>query len=138
MVYLDDLKETGFEVGWFKLLGKHGRAPDGRECPRVNGAKVTHSLFPHPKDKDFSFVTYRLDGQYTTFRATAYNESNKLLTFEVLGDGKQLRLMRTDRFGRSESCDISVEGVQTLELRIHCKGSYESAWAWWIEPCLLK
>lgn len=127
LFYLDDLQETAFEGGWGPL-GKHGWHYGGKgehECPRVDGIKVAHSLFPHTKENGHSYVTYRLNGQYTTFKATVYNESDKFLKFEVRGDDILIWTSKeTNKIGSSEICSVSVKEVQTLQLRIYCRGGW--------------
>lgn len=82
-VYLDDLEETKFDGGW-GVLGKHGYSDRlrGQECPRLTGQKVSHSLFPHPKEDGYSVVAYKLDRAWTTFNSTVYNDSDKNLRFK--------------------------------------------------------
>ena len=138
-VYLDDLQETKFEGGWGPILGKHGYSEitRGQECPRLTGEKVTHSLFAHPKDNGYSFIEYKLNGACTAFQTTVYNNSERALVFEVLCDGKSLWKSReSNRPGSKEAVELPMNGVQTLELRTHCRGSHFSAWCWWIEPKL--
>lgn len=58
-----------------------------------------------------------------------------LRTFLVLGDGKTLWTSQPVKTsGSLQSCTVSVDGVEVLELRAHWPGRAEGAYAVWVEP----
>jgi len=61
------------------------------------------------------------------------------LTFEVLGDGKSLwkskPINKRDVF---EECEISLDKVKVLTLRVHCPGVNDWADGVWFEPFVVE
>jgi hypothetical protein len=161
LVHLDDLDEVDFRVACGSL-GKHGATGylkqeleygqravfRGRVCP--------HALSIHPPSKGASYVVYNLKREFRTFRATAaileVGEANAAalqtnalfmgkaytpLTFKVYGDGELLWQSRPiEKSGDWQDCSIRVEGVNLLELQVHCPGTNAFAWAAWVDPQL--
>jgi len=57
------------------------------------------------------------------------------VTFLVLGDGKTLWTSQPVKAsGQLQFCHVNVAGVEVLELRAHCPGRAEGAYAVWVEP----
>lgn len=57
------------------------------------------------------------------------------VTFVVLGDGKTLWTSKPIKVsGSLQKCNISVAGVEVLELRAMCPGPAGGAYAVWVEP----
>jgi hypothetical protein len=120
--------------------------PQGEKEPRFQfkGKSSPHSLWGHPTQTDppFSHRAYRLDGRYRTFNGEvgiggANNVSATALTFRIVGDGKTLwqsEPMQTS--GVAVPFRVNVVTVKKLELFVDCPGSYDFAWAWWLDPVL--
>lgn len=139
-VYLDDLQEQSFDVGYGGRVGKHGLTTDSTE-PKIlpDGTKVEHSLWPHPKTNGNSSVSYDLDGKYREFQGSIFHDTVLPLQFKILGDGKTLwSSEEAAQMSYRQDFRISVHQVQKLELRIHCKESQAGAWGWWLEPRLMR
>lgn len=157
VTFLDDLKETSFEVG-YGTLGKHGQTtfpPEFVNKFRLNGVLVPHTLGLCPKDKSPGFVTYDLGGRFNRFRATvALNRAvhedglegiRKLanftglahspITFRIYGDGKELwKSQPLVRLGDSQECDVPLPAVKELRLETQGSGATDYAWAYFANP----
>jgi hypothetical protein len=162
-VFLDDLGEMQFKVGW-GTLGKHGATgypkQDDEYGQRVvfQGTSPGHALSTYPPSEGSSFVVYGLDREFRTFKVTAaimeprrakaavseahpfyLGKAYSPLTFKVFGDGQLLWQSRPLRkSGSWQDCSVAVEGVRLLELQVHCPGSNAFAWAAWIDPTVLR
>ncbi len=99
---------------------------------RINERDLPHSLLMHPLPTNTGGVakqSYRLDGQYTTFRVdVTLNDgpvrSETPLTFTVLGDGQRLwQSGAVSRQADRQSCSVSVKGVQLLTIQVECPGA---------------
>lgn len=146
-VYLDDLQETDFRVG-FGDLGKHGSTGFPADHPIQSvvfrGAKATHALSVCPPGRSDSFVAYELGGKYKFFTAMAgiidaerpeRPAPASPVVFKVFGDGKQLWLSKPfARFSEGQDCQIDVTGVRELSLVATCTGSQSNCHAVWINP----
>jgi hypothetical protein len=56
----------------------------------------------------------------------------------VLGDGRLLwKSKSVDAARVVQECEVGVAGVDVLELRVDCPGSYVNAQAVWLEPRVL-
>jgi len=143
--YLVTLKH--FDVRTNGALSTNGTSNGGKTKIKLNGELVPHSIHLHPPDNGFSTISYPLAGKYTVFRATVgvpkvqddQGDPVSGLTFEVLGDGKSLwksePVTKTEAFQR---CELRVEKVKTLTLRVNCPDKSNWAWAWWFEPTILE
>jgi len=141
-VYLDDLKEEQSEV-WRGVLGKHGKWADAERTYdiSVKGKVLLHGLLTHPmQDTNKALVAYKLDGQYRFLQgAVAVNdsvgESDKPLTFHVLGDEKVLWKSKPVKRSREpQEFLIAVPGVKELALVV--TGGSVRAHAVWVDPML--
>lgn len=143
-VYLSDLPEEKPVVG-FGAFGKNGQM--GFQSLRivVNGKPSPKGLSTHAKAKGQASVGYFLGGQYATFKTEVAVNDNAVgkfkssLTFIIKGDGKELwRSTEVTKAAVTQAAEISVAGVQKLELIVDCPGAYDYAQAVWIEPRLFK
>ena len=134
VVYLDDLQPIDFKVGWGKM-GTHGENCDGGR-PGINGIVPVHSLCTVPPSNGSAYVSYRLDGKFATFRATAAlaHQSASPLTFEVLGDDRLLWQTEPINLGTQKECKVSVRKCKILTLRVSCSGPNYWGWAFWLDP----
>ena len=98
----------------------------------------------HPPPDGDSRTAYQLGKQYHSFQGTAAIDDSAAssgvhLVFLVLGDGKELWQSKPLRQpGDKHECKVSVQGVERLELRVHCTGTHVCAHAVWLEPLLTK
>jgi hypothetical protein len=113
----------------------------------VAGKESPHGIFLHPGERAFSEMTYKLGGNWSTFscgvavpRLGEEVEKRGLclggaLSFEAAGDGQVLWASDSVRdFDRPQWCEVNVEKVDILRLRVYCPGSSWCARAVWIEP----
>jgi hypothetical protein len=144
-VYLVDLHETEAKMGPWPL-GKGVLGDPNGTVLTVAGEKRPKSLGMHPATPPAgSVVKYRLARAAAAFvTGVAYDDSNKGIrtgdtVFEVLGDGKLLWSSKPIQIkGDFDECNVSVEGVDVLELRVAVvRGSGWGAHAVWIDPHLL-
>lgn len=151
--FLTDMQEQNVVVGWGKF-GKNGRLGYARpgggddEPITVGGRNEPKGISFHPPDGGESVVQYRLNRQYKLFKATlalqdfpaGTDRSDSPLTFKVLADGDLLWVTERPLQGRNDRVNvrISVENVDTLELRVHCPGNKRFAWPVWVNPQVLK
>jgi hypothetical protein len=144
-VYLVALKQFDVKV-WNNTFANNGTF-EGTVKIKLNGEFVPHSIFLHPPDNGFSQVKYPLGGKWTVFRATIgvpkindkHLDPQSPLTFEVLGDDKSLwkseAVAKMDTF---QTCEITIEKVKTLTLRVHCPDKNGWGCAYWFEPILVE
>jgi hypothetical protein len=113
----------------------------------VGGVPSPQGIFMHPPLKPaggISRLSYRLDGQYTTFQAdVSLNDgpprAKTPLTFAVYGDGKLLWQSKPlVSQAEAQQCRISVQNVEVLTLQVDCPGDPRAAHAVWIEPHVSK
>jgi serine/threonine-protein kinase len=144
VAYLTELQERDVSVGYGKF-GKHGMLgypKDGRIT--VKGMVSAHGLSTHPPANGSAKVAYLLTKRFQTFSTkAALNDdvasSPAPLTFRVIGDGKELWKSKpiTNR-GDVQDCEISVYGIDRLELEVACAGEFSTAHAVWVDPLLRK
>jgi len=146
--FLSDMQEFNARVGWGNF-GKNGKL--GYDLPIGDNIRVDNKFYPnslsaHPPSNGHSSVSYRLGRKMKLFKAwAAYNDKEHahldpetLATFVVLGDGVCLWASSPLQKGVMESCQISVEGVDVMELQVHCPGSFGNVRAVWLEPQLFR
>jgi hypothetical protein len=140
--FLTDMDEVEVKAGPWPM-GKRGDVGVGRAI-EVNGFKYPLGIGLHPPDDGAAVVTYRLDGQYKTLATgVAINDLNAdfggSISFVVVGDDKILweSLPLTGR-GTAFSCETSVKGVKTLQLRTQAEGNAVSGHAVWLDPYVAK
>jgi hypothetical protein len=143
-VYLSDLQELDAKLG-FGQFGKKGKLGYGRPGAEivVIGQASPNGLSTHPPNFGDAVVRYKVGRTAQEFRASvALNDTARAtaspLTFVVVGDGKTLWASRPVQTTRVvQNCAVAVTGVDVLELRVHCPGSYGEAHAVWLEPYVL-
>jgi hypothetical protein len=152
--YLTDLPEYDAFVGWGKFGkgGAHGFGYGSVSAEKnpvlFKGKESPRALSMAPPSGGASRVKYRLEG-HKLLRGTAAmsdlpaalgrTQAASPFTFYVLGDGRLLWVSTPmQRSGDSEAFRLSVNGVKELELRVGCRGSFDSAWAVWLDPYLLQ
>ncbi len=151
VVYLDDLKEINFSVGW-GTLGKHGQtgfqADAAGATPQLltfRGEKPAHALSTHPPaNGGNSFVEYNLGGDFHLLLGMAgladkdpgQNRFSDL-TFRVIGDNKLLWQSWPLRLD-GQHFRVNVAGVRRLRLQVECPGRNANAWAAWFMPRLVE
>jgi hypothetical protein len=144
--YLSSLKHFNLKTtrGWFSNTGT---APVANNRPlKLNGEPVPHTIFLHPPTKGTAQVSYNLAGKWAVLKAAVAvpriemeNTPNAVseLTFEVLGDDRSLwKSKPTSKVGDVQECEVKVERVKTLTLRVHCPGNDGWGRAVWYEPVL--
>lgn len=107
---------------------------------RIGGEPSPHALLLHPPEKGSSSVKYELAKKAQRLSlAVAIDDPARAsirtpLVFQVYGDGRLLwtspKIFR-DQMAR---CYIDLRTVDTLELRVNCRGNAWSAHAVWVEP----
>ncbi len=148
--YLSDMEEFDVKVaeGRFANKGRLGYSAGRSDRIRVNGKECPNGLSMHALSNTHASVKYKLGKTAHTFTASvALNDSaggpgqppgvGKIptaVTFEVMGDGKSLwKSKPVDTARKVQECKIDVTGVEVLELRVNCPGSYVNAQAVWLE-----
>jgi hypothetical protein len=146
--FLSDMQEINPSVGWGNF-GKKGKL--GYDLPIGDNVRVDNKFYPnslsmHPPSNGHSSVKYRLGREMKLFKAwAAYNDKEhahlnpeSLATFVVLGDGVCLWASSPLQNGATQTCRISVEGVDVMELQVHCPGHFGNVRAVWLEPHVLR
>lgn len=142
--FLSDLPEENPVVG-LGSFGKNGQMGYMDLSILVNGKPSPKGLSTHAVTKGQASVRYSLGGQYARFKTEAALHDRTIgkfklsLTFLIKGDGRELwRSPEVRAAGATYAADVSVAGVQRLELIVDCPG--ETAWAQtvWVEPRLFK
>ena len=137
--YLTDMDEFDVKLGPWKFGKGNIGNPDATPLT-INGKRSPLSLALHCPANDYSAVKYRLGKTAKVFKArVAIDEAVggplTPVTFLVLGDGKTLWTSQPVKAsGSLQSANVSVAGVAVLELRAHCPGRAEGAYAVWVEP----
>lgn len=142
--YLSDMQEFDVKVG-YGSFGKKGQLGYGQKADSlsVNAQKFPNALSTHPPEFGDASVKYKLNKNAKEFRTlvaindTAFRTASAL-TFSVWGDGKELWSSKPVQKPKVvQECSVSVVGVEVLELRVHCPGSYGEAQAVWLDPYIL-
>jgi hypothetical protein len=144
--YLADMDAFGVRSGPWPF-SHDGTLGDPKKTPIVvNGVRSSKGLGMHPPwAPGYATARYRLDRQAGVFRATAaVNDTTNWCwspaIFTVLGDGKELWKSDAISFDkiRSQECQVSVKGVEVLELRVQAFNGSDGLHAVWVEPRLLE
>jgi hypothetical protein len=147
--YLADMQEFSVRVGWgsFGKKGDLGYDVFGNRQVKANGKFYPNAISMHPPTNGFSTVKYRLNRDAKLFLAEAALTDTEnpnftpmtAATFAVFSDDQLLWISKPlQRPGARENCRLSVEGVDILELQIHCPGSNSHVRGVWLEPRVLK
>lgn len=146
-VYLSNLPEQEVSVVANWKFGKRGQtgAPAGDKNTKilVAGFESPNGLCLHPPNNGKSHVAYKIDKKYRTFSArVGLNDSSANLAaapviFKILGDGKVLWQSKSiQKAGMYDGCNLTITGVDKLELEVECRGDSSRCHAVWIEPLL--
>ncbi len=148
VVYLDDLREVDFRVG-FGTLGKHGSTgyPAEHQNAEVifHQQKISHSLSTCPPSRSFAYVNYDLAGKYESLVTTVgvmdrlqrehKERPNSAMVFKVIGDGRLLwQSNPIAEFSQGQECSVDLSNVRKLQLRVEISGDYSHCHAAWINP----
>jgi serine/threonine protein kinase len=113
---------------------------------RVQGKESAHGIFMHPPPAwvGAASLTYRLGGDFQTFRAdVSLNDgppgSEAPFVFAVYGDGQLLWKSRPLwSQADAQTCIVAVRGVDRLRIEVQSAGEPRGAHAVWIEPGLAR
>lgn len=106
-----------------------------------------HTISLHPPSKDLSQVRFTLAGKWSALRVRVgvpeFPDTVKPpasdLTYEVLGDDVSLwKSKPTKMLDEFQTCEVCVQKVKVLTLRVHCPDSGDWCRASWLEPILLE
>jgi hypothetical protein len=147
--YLTDLPEFNASVGWgqFGKNGKLGYHVGGTDKVQFSGIHYPSALSMHPPSRGFATVKYRLPKDAKLFVAHAALSDTEHpglrpespAVFEVHADNELLWHSKPIQENKvSEKCRLGVEGVQVLELQVHCNDHFGHVRAIWLEPHFLK
>jgi len=112
-----------------------------------DGEIVPHCVFLHPPARGDSKASYPLAGKWVGLRVTvgvplSVENGAKIsspLTFEILGDGKSLWTSEpVSKFDMFQTCEVNVEKVKILTLRVGCPEHNGWAQAVWFRPTLVE
>ena len=146
--YLSEMQEFDVRVGYGRF-GKRGMLGFGLQFGEqdheitVGGNKYPHGLSMHPPSSGLSSVSYRLVPKSRTFHGwAALNDTfpgepavATACTFKILGDGKELWTSQPNKeAGKAEAFKVGVQGVDVLQLQVHCPGIQTCTRAVWLEP----
>jgi len=141
-LYLSDISPILASTHWF---GSHGFVGEGtfRQI-RVGGKPFQHGLGTHPLNYSGANVTYDIGGKFSEFTGgvaidDGRQRSDTPLTFEIIGDGRQIWISRpVQRGGMPQTFKVSVKRIKRLTLIVRCPGHNGFAWAVWLDPKLKK
>jgi hypothetical protein len=121
-------------------------ALSGQKLKR-DGEFIPHSIFIVPPANGSSEVSYPVPAKKVAIRTTvgvtkigddAQDPATGLI-FEVLGDGKSLwKSKPVSKLDMYETCELKIEKVKILTLRVNCSGPNTCARAMWYEPILVE
>jgi hypothetical protein len=143
--YLVTLKHSDLKVENATGFSNNGVAPDSGIKLKRDGEAIPHSIFIVPPPNGSSEVSYPLAGKTVAFRATVgvtrigddAGNPGTALTFEVFGDGKALwKSKPVAKLDMYETCELKIDKVKKLTLRVSCPGPNTLARAMWYEPIL--
>ncbi|APZ92775.1 NPCBM/NEW2 domain-containing protein [Fuerstiella marisgermanici] len=132
-VSIAKLKAHTSKVGWGQPM--FNRVPDASMLLESGGRLFETGIYAHAPARH----VYTLGGSWKSFSGQAGLAAGHSgsVQFEVLGDGKSLWKSGVIREGRTATFNVSVDGVQQLELLTHPTSDGPAAdWALWLEPTL--
>ncbi|MCE9565097.1 MAG: NPCBM/NEW2 domain-containing protein [Planctomycetes bacterium] len=145
--FLVGLKHSDLRVENATGFSNNGTDALSKTKLKLDGMLIPHSIYLVPPPNGYSEVTYPLKGKPTAFRVTVgvtrigedAGDPGTPLVFEVLGDGKPLwKSKPIPKLDVYESCELPLEKVQKLTLRVICDGRNTLARAVWYEPILVE
>jgi hypothetical protein len=141
--FLSDMPEINPRVGFgrFGKRGESGYFDNVVTHITVNGKRYPNALSTHAIQNGSASVKYRLRKRAQTFATSvaindyAQNRTETALVFKVLGDDKLLWESKpVQRIGVIQDCKVDVAGVDMLELRVDCPGSFQYGASVWLDP----
>jgi hypothetical protein len=144
--YLVSLKHADAKVGWGTFTNNGTLTGTGPPF-NFHAGPAPHSILMAPVESSFSTVSYTLGKKLACFHATVgipkieENTQNPAtaVTFEVVGDGKSLwKSKPVGKVDEFQSCDVWLQGVKVLTLRVHCPGKIDWVRSVWFEPMLIE
>jgi len=114
---------------------------------KMGDEAIPHSILMHPPDKSYASASYALGGKGSVFRsAVGVPRHDKLgnppatpLVFEVLGDDKTLwKSKPVGRLDKFQTCEVRIDKVKTLTLKVSCPGENSRAHAVWFGPVVIE
>jgi hypothetical protein len=134
---------SGTAAGALFSKGTYKNALKSQTLPIVvNGTPAPKGLFMRPSLQGPILVTYRLDRQFKTFRATTAladgSGGTEQVFFKVICDGQEKWKSREFKQPRNvDECNLSVNGVEKLELTVSGRGAhFPEGIAVWVDPRL--
>lgn len=108
----------------------------------VAGKESPHGIVLHPPSRGYSEIVYNIDREWGNFHCGVgvapnpeKNPPKAEVTFLVIGDGKVLwKSKPIKEADKLQECEVNVEKVGSLSLRVLCPGDNYLAWAVWLEP----
>jgi len=124
---------------------KTARDGFGIDILKLKGEEFPRSISLHPPSKGLSQVRFTLAGKWSALRVRAgvpeFPDTAKPpaseLTYEVLGDDVSLWKSKPAKtLNEFQACDVCVQKVKILTLRVHCPDLEDWCRAMWLEPIL--
>jgi hypothetical protein len=141
-LFLAQMNELEVKLGPWRF-GKGDQGNPQANYVELKGMKSPMGLGMHPPPNGVpACVKYRLRKQGKALRTSVGicdgGKPASPVFFQVFGDGKLLWESKPEpSHGATQSCDVIIENVDLLELRVHCPGNNHGAHAAWFEPHIL-
>lgn len=112
---------------------------------KINEQELPSTISLHPPSKGLSQVRFTLAGKWSALRIRVgvpefpdtVNPPASELIYEVLGDDVSLwKSKPTKTLNEFQKCEVCVQKVKVLTLRVHCPDSGDWCRASWLEPIL--
>jgi hypothetical protein len=107
----------------------------------TRGVPSPYGFFMHAISNGTSRAAFALGKRYRRFRGaagindTAHGRTATALVFRIVGDGREIwKSQPLKETGSSEPFNVSVAGIDRLELAVDCAGPYDWGQGVWIEP----
>ncbi len=148
--FLLGIPETDLSEGVYfgRASGKKGTPlpnspPDMFLRMGIDGEEALQGVGMHPRPQGPSWVSFRLDGKFSTFRSRVNqnegprDDPESPMTFTLLGDGTVLwRSKPVASRKDGQPCEVSVRGVRLLRLEVGCERGIRAAHGLWFDPTL--
>lgn len=145
--YLVALKHSDLKVENTTGFSNNGTDALSGTKLKLNGELIPHSIFLVPPPNGSSEVSYPVTGKFVALRLTVgvtrigddAGDPGTPLTFEVFGDGKSLwKSKPVEKLDMYETCEVKIDKVKKVTLRVSCPGPNTRARAMWYEPVLIE
>ena len=141
--YLADLEAFDVELG-YGALGRYDRLGYANGRIVVDGVSPRYALSMHPPSQGFSQARFKIDESYKSLEGfAALNHTARRfgqgVFFVIRGDGRTLwKSKALKKPNEAVPFEVSVRGVEVLELTIHRPRSSGECHAVWLEPMLTR